>query len=342
LLVALAALLLAAAAACEDGPNDGSGTVGTTPTQAPSARSPGEESGLTTVELVEIMAPSVVHIQAGGAVGTGFIIGEEGYIVTNNHVIAARGLPASPITVTLADGRELAARVAGRDERTDVAVLDVDGDGLQAARLGASDDLRVGEEVIAMGHALNLPGGPTVTKGVVSALNRPIEDPAAGISIPDAVQTDASINPGNSGGPLISLRQGTVIGITTAVVRGQAEGIGLAISIDSARPIIEELIERGEVNRGFIGIEIVQAPFAWLQCGLDPTEPGVLIGRVGPDTPAEEADLRPCDLIKRVNESEITSAGDLFRALTEHRAGETVELEYLRNGRTETTEVTLG
>jgi S1-C subfamily serine protease len=191
-----------------------------------------------------------------------------------------------------------------------------------------------------MGHALNLPGGPTVTTGVVSALNRTIDE--SGINIPDAIQTDASINPGNSGGPLVNM-QGRVVGITTAVIRGDAEGIGLAISIDSAKPVIDELIKSGKVNRGFLGVQIAPqgSAFATFQCGLD-TFDGVLVGGVQRNTPAGQGGLQPCDIITSISDTKITNSGDLFSALTDHRAGEKVTIRFQRNGREQSTEVTLG
>ena len=192
---------------------------------------------LSTVDLVARLRPSVVHIQADTAVGTGLIIDTEGHVVTNNHVITGGGSdPATDITVTTSDGRDHASQIVGRDVPTDLAVLKIQADNLRGVELGESSKAQVGEPVVAMGHALNLPGGPTVTTGVVSAVNREIDE--EGINIPDAIQTDAAINPGNSGGPLANSR-GQVIGITTAVIRGNAEGIGLAISIDSAKPIID-------------------------------------------------------------------------------------------------------
>jgi len=301
----------------------------------------GDNAGvLTPVELVKLLRPSVVHIQADGAVGTGFIIDSDGHIVTNNHVITGgTNIVARNITVTLSDGSEQTASVVGRDRATDLAVLQIAAGGLDPIGLGQSSRLQVGEDVLAMGHALNLPGGPTVTTGVVSALNRTIEEDD--ISILDAIQTDASINPGNSGGPLLNM-QGKVVGITTAVIRGNAEGIGLAISIDSARPIIDELISNGEVDRGVLGIQFAPqgSSTAFFQCRRDSFD-GVLVATVAPGAPADEAGLQPCDLITRINDTEITTTGDLFRALTENRAGETVDLDYERNGRQQTVEVTL-
>jgi len=346
--VAAAAVLIFAAC---NGSDNGPASATPTTAAASSSQRPGAEtisvtdsrtgSDLTPVEIVKLLRPSVVHIQAGDAVGTGFIIDKEGHIVTNNHVITGGGSNvARNITVTLNDGRQEDAEVVGRDAPTDIAVLKIEAEGLDPVELGQSSKLQVGEAVLAMGHALNLPGGPTVTTGVVSALNRTIDE--NGINIPDAIQTDASINPGNSGGPLVNMR-GEVVGITTAVIRGNAEGIGLAISIDSAKPIIDELIKNGSIDRGVLGIRIASegSPFAVFQCGLDSFD-GVLVASVDDNTGAARAGLQPCDIITGIADTDITNSGDLFRALTEHRAGETVKVKYERNGRERTTDVTLG
>ena len=218
------------------------------------------QEALSTVEVVKILKPSVVQIvteiSAMGAVnqpapsrgvGTGIIMDEEGHILTNNHVI--RG--AQSIMVTLNNGDSFPAELIGGDANTDTAVIKIDAGGLQPAILGRSADLEVGAEVIAIGHALGLPGGPTVSKGVVSALGRSIDvDPR--ITMVDLIQTDASINPGNSGGPLANARA-EVIGINTAVIPG-SQGIGFAINIDDAQFIAEQLLARGYVDRGFLGI----------------------------------------------------------------------------------------
>jgi len=306
-----------------------------------------------TAELVELLRPSVVHIKSEAAtldvfgqlvpssgVGTGFIIDDEGHIVTNNHVISINnGEPADDITVTLDDGSQHTAEIVGRDPPTDIAVLKVDAQSLKVAALGDSSSLKVGEDVIAIGNALDLPGGPTVTKGVVSALGRLIQE--AGVSIPDAIQTDAAINPGNSGGPLVNTN-GDVVGITTAVIRGNAEGIGLAISIDTAEPIIQELIAEGRVNRGFLGVTIQEITPSLAQQFDLAVDHGVGIRSVQPNGPADNAGLEQGDIIVRLGDTAIRTSGDLFSALTEHRAGDVVEAEYYHNGTSETVEVTLG
>ena len=306
----------------------------------------------STVDLVEALRPSVVHILAEtsidvfgqttpqSGVGTGFIIDTDGHIVTNNHVITdGNGAPVDSITVTLADGREFEAEVVGRDAPTDVAVLQIDADDLVPVAIGQSSELRVGQEVVAMGNALNLPGGPTVTKGVISAVNRLIQE--ENVTIQDAIQTDAAINPGNSGGPLVNAN-GEVIGITTAVIRGNAEGIGLAISIDSAEPIIQELIANGEVDRGFLGVNILEITESLASQFDLPVDQGIGITLVQEGGPADDAGLLEDDIIVRIEDTEIETSADLFQVLSDHRAGEEVTVTYYRGANEETTELTLG
>jgi S1-C subfamily serine protease len=345
------AILLLGVAACDDDQPQGSPTPGTTDS-AGDENDGDATASLTTPELVELLRPSVVHIRSEAAtldqfgqlvpssgVGTGFIINADGHIVTNNHVISIGGNPADDITVTLDDSSQHQATIIGRDPPTDIAVLKIGADNLEPAELGDSSGLQVGEDVVAMGNALDLPGGPTVTKGVVSALGRLIQE--EGVSIPEAIQTDAAINPGNSGGPLVNM-SGAVVGITTAVIRGNAEGIGLAISIDAAEPIVEELIANGEINRGFLGITIQEITPSLAQQFELAVDHGVGIRSVQPGSPAEQAGLEQGDIIVRVDDQEIQTSGDLFDALTEHRAGDVVEVEYYHNGESTTTEVTLG
>jgi serine protease Do len=357
LLLSLVAGLGLVLAACGDDEGNGSAS-----TNAPAEDEVDDSAGddgvqqtstlevTDTVQLVKELTPSVVHIASEAAaegffgatpqrgVGTGFIIDEEGHIVTNNHVISIDGDVAESITVTLTDGRQFPAEVVGRDPRTDIAVLQIDADNLTPVELGNSSNLQVGEDVVAIGNALDLAGGPTVTRGVVSALNRVIEE--QNINIPDAIQTDAAINPGNSGGPLINMAA-QVVGITTAVIPS-AEGIGLAISVDSARPIVNELIENGEINRGFLGVEVAPInPQTEASCGID-VDGGVLLADVSADSPADQAGLQSCDVIIELGGAEIDNIGDLFAALAENRAGDTVPVTYIRDGAEEISDVTLG
>lgn len=332
---------------------DNSPAATSSPAGTPGATTSSGGSFSNTVELVDLLRPSVVHIRSeaatlddfgqlvpSGGVGTGFIVDNDGHIVTNNHVISTdNGAAADNITITLDDGSQHDATIVGRDPPTDIAVLKIDADNLNPATLGNSSALQVGEDVIAIGNALDLSGGPTVTKGVVSALGRLIQE--SNVSIPDAIQTDAAINPGNSGGPLVNA-DGEVVGITTAVIRGNAEGIGLAISIDTAEPIVQELISEGRINRGFLGVTIQEITPSLAQQFDLAVDHGVGIRSVQPGGPADKAGLAQGDIIVRLGSSEIQTSGDLFAALTEHRAGDVVEVEYFHNGNHETTEVTLG
>jgi S1-C subfamily serine protease len=330
-------------------------TVIASPTASPEpvTTPSGERTHLTTAEIVRLLEPSVVHILIEGTtfsvfgqpiptegVGTGFITDDEGHIVTNNHVVFIDGERAAErITVTLSDGRQFQARLVGGDRPTDLAVLKIDADNLTPARLGDTAGLQVGDDVVAIGHALDLPGGPTVTRGVVSAKERLIqEDPYL---IPGAIQTDAPINPGNSGGPLVNM-YGEVVGITTQVIRGTAEGIGFAISIDTIKPIVEELIDKGRVERGYLGINLINITPGIAEEFDLVVDSGVGIGSVQDDSPADRAGLEAGDIIVGAAGEDIKNSGDLLRVLTEHRAGETVTIEYYREADLQEVKVTLG
>jgi serine protease Do len=359
-LAAIFAAVAVVAVACGGGAAEPSPTASPTatviasPTASPGPvdTPSGERTPLTTAEIVRLLRPSVVHVLIKGTtfsvfgesiptegVGTGVIIDNEGHIVTNNHVVFVDSQrPAQKITVTLSDGRQFQASLVGGDRPTDLAVLKIDADNLTPARLGDTAQLQVGDDVVAIGHALDLPGGPTVTRGVVSAKDRLIqEDP---YMIPGAIQTDAPINPGNSGGPLVNM-YGEVVGITTQVIRGTAEGIGFAISIDTAKPAVRELIDKGRVERGYLGItQINITPSIAKEFDL-PVDSGVGIGFVQSGSPAERAGLMADDIIVRAAGEEIKNNGDLLRVLTEKRAGDTVTIEYYRDGHLQETEVTL-
>jgi serine protease Do len=362
----LLVVLILAAVACGGGSSGEASPTATAPTTATPTATPTETATVTasatpavsgaplsTQEIVKRLRPSVVHILTEGTsinvfgqtqptegVGTGIIIDAEGHIVTNNHVISLdTNQPARGITVTLSDGREFSARLVGADEPTDLAVLQITAESLTPAALGDASKLEVGEEVVAIGHALNLPGGPTVTRGVVSATDRLIqEDP---YMIPGAIQTDAAINPGNSGGPLVN-SAAEVVGITTQVIRGTAEGLGFAISIDTAKPIIEELIANGRVERGILGIRLINITPEIAQEYDLPVQSGVGIGSLDPSGPAAVAGLRTGDIVVRIAGEDVNNSGDLIRILTEHKGGETVKVEYYRDNQRLEVEVTLG
>ena len=258
-------------------------------------------------------------------VGTGVILDDRGHILTNNHVVSG----ARTITVTLSNGDTFPASVVGGDLNTDLAIIRVNAGGLQPAKLGNSSKLEVGEDVIAIGPALGLPGGPTVSKGVVSALGRSIDtDPVN--TIVDLVQTDASINPGNSGGALANDRA-EVIGINTAIIEG-GRGIGFAININDAKIVASQLIERGFVVRGFLGITPVTLnPGIATQMQLSANQ-GILVARLIPGTAAEAAGLREGDVIVQMGDETITNTGELSYFLIDHLPGETVTVVYFRGG----------
>ncbi|MCD5398346.1 MAG: trypsin-like peptidase domain-containing protein [Dehalococcoidia bacterium] len=302
---------------------------------------------LTTVDVVKILKPSIVQIVSELAamgfsnsalpptgVGTGVILDQQGHILTNNHVIE----DAQRLTVTLENGESFPAQIVGRDDITDLAVIRIQADGLQPAKLGVSAEVEVGQDVIAIGHALGLPGGPTVSKGVVSALARSINTEQNN-TIVDLIQTDASINPGNSGGALANTAS-EVIGINTAIIQG-GQGIGFAINIDDAKVVTRQLMDQGFVRRGFLGITPVNlTPSIANQLGLDINE-GVILARIIEDTAAAEADLRVNDVIVRLGNESIGNTGELSKFLIAHQPGETVDIVIIRDGREVVGELTL-
>ena len=308
---------------------------------------------LSTVQLVKLLRPSVVHVQtemAAGVdfpgravpqtgVGTGSIIDAQGHIVTNSHVVEG----ARRITVALEDGRAFTARLVGADPFTDLAVIKIDAQGLTPAELGDSDALEVGEDVVAIGFALDLEGGPTVTKGVVSALDRTVGD------LDGLIQTDTDINPGNSGGPLVNLR-GEVVGVNTLAIRESAlstggpdaQGINFAISISQAKDIINSLIEGGRVVRSFLGVRLSSVTPAIARNNNLPVERGVIIVRVDANTPAGRAGIQANDIVVAMEGQTINSTGRLLRLLTKNPPGTKVKVELFRGSTKRTVEVTLG
>jgi S1-C subfamily serine protease len=340
--------------ACNGGGDGGATPEPTTTspvaTASPEAVPTRSGQALSIPDIVQLLRPSVVRVQTEGArldilgrpvptqgVGTGVIIDNEGHIITNNHVVRLNGALASRIVVTLSDDRTVSAEIVGTDPPSDLAVLKIDATDLSPAKLGDVSQLRVGEEVVAIGYALDLPGGPTVTEGVVSAKGRVIEE--SPYSIVDAIQTDASINPGNSGGPLANL-QGQVVGINTAIV-GQAQNIGFSISIDLAKPLVQEIIDSGMVSRGFLGVSVVDVTPS-LAASFDlPVDKGVGVAAVEPGSPAEEAGLRVNDIIVRIGDVDITNNGGLTQALTRFKAGDTVTVVFYRGSQQQQEEITL-
>ena len=263
--------------------------------------------------------------------GSGVIIDPGGQILTNNHVVDR----ADEVTVTLTDGREYDASVVGRDPKTDLAVLQVDvAEPLPAVRLGSSDGLRVGDWVMAIGNPFGL--SHTVTAGIVSGKGRII---GAG-PYDDFIQTDASINPGNSGGPLFNM-SGEVVGINTAIVpRGR--GIGFAIPIDTAKPLIPQMVATGGVTRGYLGVSI-QSITPELADAMDLGDTrGALIGEVKPGSPAAQAGLQTGDVITAFNGKPVATAQALPGMVAETPIGRKVTVTVQRQGKAAEIQVTLG
>ena len=267
-------------------------------------------------------------------IGSGVIFDARGYLLTNAHVVEG----AQQMRVALPDGRSFPGKLVGADPVTDIAVVKIEGSNFPVARLGDSGKLEVGETVIAIGNPLGLEGGPTVTVGVVSAIGRSIEDPG-GSALHDLVQTDAAINPGNSGGPLVRM-SGDVIGINTAMIQ-QAQGIGFAISIDSAKPIVQELLAHGRVVRPLVGIVPVSVTPQIAAAYELPVERGVLVARLDPKGPAARAGMKAGDIIVSIAGHEVKNLQELRVAIGRHKIGETVDVAVRRQKAAMTLKVTL-
>ncbi len=334
--------------------------------KVPQPTAPAESASASPLPVVSISSivrqvrPAVVQIaneqlvsdgfdpsvpQTAG-IGSGVIYDREGHILTNYHVIAG----AQQLTIALPDGRRFEGKLIGGDRDTDLAVVQIQGDNLPVAQMGRSGALEVGDWVVAIGNALGLKGGPTVTAGVVSALGRAVQEPPSddepGPYLYDLIQTDASINPGNSGGPLINL-QGQVVGINTLVAGMaeagiQAQGIGFAIAIDTAKPIADELVANGQVVHPYLGI-FYQAlnPALAARLGLD-LQYGALIRQVIAGSPADKAGLQERDVIVAINGNELSDESTLDRLLRSYKPGTVVTLKVVRARNTITLRAELG
>lgn len=274
--------------------------------------------------------------------GSGFIVTDDGYILTNNHVIVGRRqVPADEIVVKLMDGREFDAEVIGTDPDSDVAVLKINAENLPAITLGNSDNARVGDIVFAAGNPLDV--GLTVTQGIVSALGRSDLGILGMGGYESFIQTDAAINLGNSGGPLIDA-EGRVIGISTAIMSrtGGSIGIGFAIPINLAASVMESLVNFGEVKRGFMGVELQPIDRRLAEAfGLDSTR-GALVARVTRGLPADLAGIRHGDVVLSVNGRSVESVRGLIYLISNEPPGADVSLGIMRGGELKTVTVTLG
>ncbi len=269
------------------------------------------------------------------SLGSGVVVdADNGYILTNNHVIDR----AEEIEVTLRDGRTRKAKLVGSDLATDIAVIQMNAEGLTALPLANSDQLRVGDFVIAIGNPFGL--GQTVTSGIVSALGR------TGLGIEgyeDFIQTDASINPGNSGGALVNLR-GELVGINTAIFsqNGGNIGIGFAIPINMAHEVMEQLIAHGRVERGMLGVQVQDLTLELAQAFSIPEQRGVIISAVVPGSPAEKAGLKIGDIIIAINDRAVDDSADVRNTIGLIRVGSRVELKILRDGKERIIRATIG
>ncbi len=300
----------------------------------------------SVAEIAQRVLPSVVSIEAqsgrGGSTGSGFIIDSRGYILTNNHVIASSAMSGGDIRVRLSDGFSYDARVIGRDSSYDLAVIKIVAPNLKALQFGDSDEVAVGDSVIAIGSPLGLSG--TVTLGIISAKDRAVTaggDDAESAFI-NALQTDAAINPGNSGGPLVN-STGAVIGVNSAIASlgtsfsGQSGSIGLgfAIPINQARKTADQLIKTGKATYPVMGISV----------DMNYSGDGAMIAKTGvaivPGGAAAKAGLKAGDIITEIDGRAITSSDELIVAIRSHNVGEKIEVTYKRNGVSKTVTLTL-
>jgi serine protease Do len=348
------AILGSACTAAE--PSTDAQSIGSTGT----VRSQGANGGGGVAGVVRRVLPAVVNVttdvfspdpfggvQQGQGVGTGFIIRSDGFIVTNCHVIE----DASRISVFTSedDPQRYDARVVGGDCLHDLAVLKIDANGLPTVPLGSSAGLRLGQGVVAIGYALALEGGPSVTSGIVSSLDRVIkvQDPACdacpnGVrTYADVIQTDAAINHGNSGGPLVDMA-GNVVGINSAGSDG-AENIGFAIAIDAARDTISSAMNDPLGASPYMGVQTLDVtPESAFQLGLT-VESGAYVIAVTPDGPASAAGIEEGDVIVAIDGADVTAAADVGDAIADKDVGQDVTIEVIRSsGERDAVDITLG
>jgi len=285
---------------------------------------------ISTIRLVQNIFYQVLPVKG---MGSGTIIDAEGYILTNNHVVER----AERIAVTLWNGEVLNGRLMGTCGVHDIAVVKVDKKDLFIADLGDSDKLRIGQRVYAIGNPFGLAGGPTITSGVISAVNRTLE--SKGGLLENLVQTDAAINPGNSGGPLVDI-QGKVVAINTAIIPF-AHGIGFAIPINSAKKCASEIISSGVHARPWLGIIGLSLSKEISRYYGIPVDEGVLVTKIVEGSPAEDAGLVAGDIILALNDVPITKIEKLLSEIHKKKAGEKVNLTVYREGYEYAVEVTL-
>ena len=323
---------------------------------------------VSTEQLVAQTQPAVVRIQTNVGVGTGFIVENDGFIMTNNHVVlnAAGTGNATSIQVGLNDGSTYTAKVIGTDARSDLALIKIDATNLPTLKIGTDENTFVGEDVIAIGYALDLgngAGAPTVSRGIVSAKNRAIDEGTGQNSVLGSIQTDASINHGNSGGPLLNYNA-EVVGVNTAIAPdsqtgGIAPGIGFAVGADTIKAVYDQLKATGKVDRGFLGIQCFQPVLSGQakQLGVPTNGGGVYLptdaqfncqvpsgtqGTSVPTGPAQAGGIKPGDVITSIGGTPVADESQLAVALIKHHSGEKVDVVIYRGGKKMTVSVTLG
>ncbi len=326
----------------------GAGSAPLNSLEQPAIKSAQEAPDGSVEQVAAAVLPAVVSIevqgQRGASEGSGSIVSSDGYVVTNHHVVEAASDGQARITVTLNDGSRHEAKYVASDVNTDVGVIKIQSVAdLPVLEFGNSEDLRVGQQVVAVGSPLGL--SATVTSGIVSALNRPVRAGQGGgeSSLMDGIQTDAAINPGNSGGPLVDM-EGRLVGMNSVIASlssggfgGQASGgsigLGFAIPSNFAQRVAQQLIDTGEAKQPMLGVQVNV-----LESGTD----GATIAEVQPGSPAEAAGLQAGETITRVGDRVIDSADALIAATRSHNFGETVTLEVRsRDNETRPVEVTL-
>lgn len=289
--------------------------------------------GPAVVTVFNMQVPTIGRPSTRG-LGSGFIVSKDGLIVTNAHVIAGAGR----VDVALSGERRLTAEVLGADPRIDIAILKVPASNLPVVAFGDSDELQVGQQAIAIGNPLGFER--TVTVGVISALNRVI--PGGGTSLRDLIQTDAAINPGNSGGPLLD-SCGRVVGVNTAVVEVStgSGSLGFAVPINMVRRAVRDVISKGRIIVPWIGMAYTEITEEIAKAYNLPSDHGVIVGSVGPGSPADRAGIQQGDIIIEMNGKPLKDAGQLQEFIREAEVGTRLRLTLLRDGQRRTVTVTL-
>ncbi len=277
---------------------------------------------VVNISEVKLMKDAYLHVHPVPGVGSGFIINKDGLILTNAHVV----LGSQQIKVALEDGRIFPGEIRGLDTMKDLAVIKIKASSLPVPEIAPNGNLKIGQMAIAIGSPLGLVGGPTVTAGVISALNRSIQTEVTFME--GLIQTDAAINPGNSGGPLINSK-GMVIGINSAIIPF-AQGIGFAIPIQSAMEIADELIKHGEIVRPWISFNAIDVNPKLVAYYDLPTEKGVVVTNVVPGSEADKSGIEVADILIRMDEVEINNVRDLIKVLNKHKVGDKVSMEFFR------------